>query len=342
MKKNLLFAFLLIAGFSGAQTFTQANEPGIGETSTMFLVDSFATNYDAVSGAGVTWDYSDLIGYTGETRDVQCVDASTTADAASFPTSTKAYQVGTSIVTYFNSTAADRTSQGFKFTEPSLGDVVATFDNDEQIMLTYPFSLGNSVVDTYDGNVTYNIGAPVTEALNGNAYAWFDGEGTMLFPNSVTVNNVMRYKSIDTAYSTAPLIGAVEIIREQYEYYDHATQNLPIFIHATITMQQPGGAPLGVTSLVLSKYATTDFAGIENANSTDFNVYPNPATNEVFVTGDFSSAANGVIYDQSGRAIMNFTPVSGQSINIADLESGIYILSIEQNGVNTTKQIIKK
>jgi hypothetical protein len=342
MKKKLLFAFALMSGIASAQTFTQANEPSIGETSTMFLVDSFATNYDAISGAGVTWDYSSLIGYTGETRDVQVVDATTTADAASYPTSTKAYLVGTSIVTYFNSTASERTSQGFKFTEPSLGDVLATFENDEQIMLTYPFALGNSVSDSYDGSVTYNVGMPVTEALNGDAYAWFDGEGTMLFPGAVTVNNVMRYKSVDTAYSTAPLIGAVEIIREQYEYYDHASQNLPIFIHATITMQQPGGAPLGVTSMVLSKYPTTDFASITEANSEAFVVYPNPAEDKIHINGNFNTSSNAVIFDQSGRVVLEFTPDSGKAISIAELENGMYTLSIEQDGKLFTKQIIKK
>lgn len=341
MKKKLLFAFMFASTFTGAQTLTQANEPGIGELSTMFLVDSFANNYDAISGAGVTWDYSDLAGYALQTRDVEVFDATTTADAASYPTSTKAIQVGTSILTYFNSSATDRTSQGFKFNEPTLGDVIVTFENDEQVMISYPFGLGNYLADTYDGSVSYNLGLPTTEALTGNAYAWQDGNGTMLFPYGVSVSNVLRYKSVDTSWFTAPIVGAVEIIREQYEYYDHATQNLPIFIHATITVQQQGGgAPIGVVSLVLSKYETEEYVGINEVEQS-FDIYPNPATDYIRIKGNFNNSSVGTIHDQTGRLIKSFD-LNSEFIDVADFVNGLYIITIESNGSVATEQFVKK
>ena len=320
---------------------TQANEPAIGESANMYLVDSFATNYAGVTGSGVTWDYSDLAGYTGQSRTIQVVDPATTSNATDFPTSTKAYDVGGSIMTYFTSTATDRTSQGFRFTEPSLGDVVSTYDNDELIMCTYPFALGSSVTDAYDGNVSFNAGIPTTETLNGNAYAWIDGQGTLSLPFGTNVTNVIRYKSIDTAYSTAPIIGAVELIREQYEYYEHGVMNLPIFLHAKITMQQPGGAPLGEVALVLSYYPTEEFVGLNESEEVSFSVYPNPANNVINISGNFDNDATVTIFDQSGRVVKTITNNISQ-IDIADVDTGIYLLSIESNGETFTKQIVKQ
>lgn len=341
MKRKLLIIALVASSMANAQSLTQANEPAIGESASMFLVDSFATNYSGVTGTNVTWDYSNLAGYENETRMIQVVDPATTADAASFPTSTKAYDLAGTIVTYYTSTAGERSSQGFRFTEPTMGDVISQYDTDELVMVTYPFANGNNLTDTYSGSVSYNIGLPTTESLNGNAYAWIDGQGTLELPLGVTLTDVIRYKSIDTAYSTAPIIGAVEIIREQYEYYIHSVQNLPVFIHASIKIQQPAAAPLGEVSLVLSYYETEEYVDLEEEKSASFNIYPNPATDLITIEGELNHAAKAVLYDHSGRAIKTFNPSENNVLNIADLESGIYLLSIESNGSIHTEQIVK-
>lgn len=342
MKKKLLFISLFASSLVNAQSLTQANEPAIGESASMFLVDSFATNYSGVTGAGVTWDYSNLAGYENETRMIQVVDPSTTPDAASFPSSTKAYDLAGTIVTYYTSSATERTSQGFRFTEPSMGDVVSLYDTDEMIMATYPFANGNSLTDAYSGDVSYNIGVPTTETLNGNAYAWIDGQGTLDLPLGVSLTDVIRYKSIDTAYSTAPIIGAVEIIREQYEYYKHSVQNLPIFIHASIKIQQPASAPLGEVSMVLSYYETEEYVGLDEENQATFKVFPNPASEKITIEGNLNNLSVANLLDQSGRIVKTFNPSLNNTLDISDIDAGIYLLSIESNGAIHTEQIIKK
>ena len=342
MKRSLLLVALVISSMTSAQSLDLSNEPIIGDASTMFLCDSFATNYDAINGSGVTWDYSTILAYPGETRDIEVIDATTTAEAASFPTSVKAFDIGGTIVTYFNSTAASRISQGFTFSEPTLGDVISTFENDELVMMDYPFSFGTSTSDTYSGTVDFSFnGFPVNEALTGNALSSIDGSGTMLFPNDVTVSNVIRLRSIDTSNTTAPIVGAVEIIREQYEYYDLASQNLPIFIHSTITMQQPGAAPLGVVPMVLSFYEG-NYLGVNNTEAFTFAVYPNPANDYVVVKGEFTNETTASIIDQSGRVVSTPNVISGQPIDISSLESGVYMIAIQNNGSTVTKTIIKK
>lgn len=344
MKKTLLLVSLISAGFGQAQSLTQANEPAIGENSTMFLCDSFATNYSGVTGNGVTWDYSQLFGYTGQTKIVEVVDATTTPDYASFPGSTKAYQIGNTIVTYFNSTASERISQGFKFYEASLGDVYATFENDPLTMVSYPFALGSSLTDAFDGTMDFTFQmTPINEALTGNVYAWIDGQGTLKFPMGIDVANVIRYRSIDTSITVLPIVGNVELIREQYEYYDLASQNLPIFLHSTITLQQAGAAvPTATVSMVLSRYTPEEWAGIDESKNAQIGVYPNPVNDKLTIKHQLNSDASGTITDLSGKVILTFDLTSGNNIDVSALSAGHYLLQINDQGAAYVQKFVKQ
>lgn len=343
MKKKLLFVTLLISGMVNAQSLTQANEPSIGSNQSMFLLDSLADNYSGTTGTGVTWDYSNVFGYYGQDKTVSVVDAATTADYSNFPGSAKAYEIGNTVVTYFNSDATHRYSQGFKFYEATVGDVFATFENDSLNMVEYPFSYGSSLTDTYAGTMDFTFNSmPVNEALSGNAYAWIDGTGTMLFPMGVTVNNVMRYKSIDTSSTILPIVGAVEIIREQYEYYDLASQDLPIFIHVTITMQQPSALPLAEISLVLSLYTPDTWAGIEEESASSFNMFPNPTNDLLNIQTTSQESAEAVIIDQAGRTLKEVELSALTTVDVSDLNAGVYFIQVTADGSVTTKQFIKQ
>lgn len=342
MKKPILFTFLLAASFTQAQ-MTTSNEPSIGESSTLFVVDSFATNYSGTTGAGVTWDYATISGYNALTQDVECLDPTADPNGVSFPGATKVLSVG-DIKQFFTSTASERTSQGFYYTEATFGDIIVTYENDPSILCTYPFSQGGAAVsDAYDGSLsmTFN-GIPINEALTGTITASIDGEGTLLLPNSVSLSNVIRYYSEENASTTLPLVGAVDVVKTQYEYYDYANSNLPVFVHLTITILPSGGGPaITETSLVLSQEDGI-FVGVEELNSFDFTVAPNPASDLVTVYGEFEASATAQLLDASGRVINTFNVTNGQAIDVSTLNSGMYLLTINNAGQTTTKTVVKK
>lgn len=343
MKKGLLFATLLCSSISFGQSLTQANEPAIGATQVMYLCDSFATSYDAVTGAGVTWDYSTINAYAGQTRNVTMENATATTNAASFPSSVKALTVENTITTYFSSTATERVSQGFVFNEPSFGDVIATFTTDEAKVVEYPFANGNSLNDAFSGNLDFTFnGVPQTTAATGNAYAWIDGQGTLKLPNATDYTDVIRYKLIDTSNTNILLFGDLEIVRTQYEYYDIANNSLPVFAHSHIVIQQPGGgAPLADQTVVLSSIAPMTFVGLEENSTISFNAYPNPAEDQLTVTGSFETATAEII-DQSGRIVHTEIISNGATINLSALNTGMYMLKVSNNGTSTTKSIVKR
>lgn len=343
MKRTLLIVSLLTIGAVNAQ-LTQSNEPSIGETASMYLCDSNYTNYSNVTGSGVTWDYSQIARYDGEIRTVQVVDPSTTTNGSSFSTSAKALELGTNIVTYFDSDVNSRFSQGFVFTEPTLGDIIVTFDSDVLTQMTYPFAFGSTEDDPYAGTIYYNAGTATSSSLTGNSHASIDGEGTLIFPGGISVSNVLRLKSIDTTeFNESFFLGDVQVIREQYEYYDLATQNLPIFIHSNIIVTQVGASlPLTDASIVLSKYNTDNVMGINENTTAEFSVYPSPATDVINIKGINLNDATITVFDQSGKAIKTVSNFNGSQVSVSELGSGIYLIAIEMNGNKSISKFIKK
>jgi len=345
MKKTLLFAAVSISLFGSAQTLTQADEAAIGTPNNMFLCDSFTVDYAGTIGTAITWDYSSLVGISGQTRNVGVINATTTVNASDFPISTFAYEVENSVTSFYNSTTASKKSQGFIFDEPTLGLVVAKFDTDDEVVITYPFTYGDVSNDTYAGSVDYTLGGvPSTSSLTGVAHATIDGVGTLELPQSVSLTNVIRYKIIDTSTMiNVPFLGNIEIIRRQFEYYDLANGKLPVLTLTKMTIQAIGSStPISEQQLVLSQYAPVLWLGLNDQSSFDFEVYPNPTQGEYTIKGDFSNDAKAKVLDQSGRVIAQFSVSNGMSVDISAYENGLYFLQITNNNLSTVKTIVKK
>lgn len=103
------------------------------------------------------------------------------------------------------------------------------------------------------------------------------------------------------------------------------------------------GGEFNGTYQVLPRYASD----IENALSTEefgavsFSMYPNP-TNGSTVT--ISSASNSIkevkVYSIIGKQVINTTITN--TLNVADLKSGIYVVQITENGKSATKKLVIK
>ena len=338
MKKTLLFTTLTVAFLGNAQSLTQANEPAIGETQAMFLCDSFIDKQPNVVGTGITWDYTDLAAYSGQTRDYEIGDATTAPYASDFTTSVKTFKTA-NITGYFNSSATERVSQGFVFDGLPIGDVIADFDTDEGILATYPMAFGAVSVDNYSGTLHYTLGVPSTTPLSGTVVVMIDGQGTLNLPNN-TYTNVIRVVTTDSSNATISGLGEIIIERTQYEYFDHATSNLPVFAITTIKMTS---AVLNQEeTVVLSKDDPMQYLSLNNTAEVNFTVSPNPSTDKVTITGEFSSDASYSIVNQNGQVLSSSALNNGTTIDISSFANGMYFLNINSNGNTTSKTIVKK
>ena len=79
---------------------------------------------------------------------------------------------------------------------------------------------------------------------------------------------------------------------------------------------------------------------MQNVN---FNVYPNPASSTVFVEISSNENAQISIIDLTGRCVKEVVISNTvSSINIEDVESGVYFISVKQNDNNYVGKLVVK
>lgn len=342
MKKQLLFFGLLTGSFSFGQSMTQSNEPTIGQSKMYYLCDTLTPDLATTTGASVTWDYTQVVG-TGGTSTISVLNPSTTTNASSFASATKAIEYQNLLLNYISSTSTERVSHGFVISDNNVGDIIANFSTNTQKAMDYPFSYGSSVSDLFSGTLSFDFsGFPQNPPCTGTGHSSIDGTGTLKLPNNTTLTNVIRYKSIDTLNATIVLIGDIECILRQFEYFHLPNDTLPVFAYSQILIQGVGGgAPLLNQRTTFSSVQPKYTLALNTESAVSFNVYPNPATGKVMFNGEFASDATVTIVDQLGRSMTEAISLkNGQTVDLSTLSAGIYTAVVSSNGNRSSKRII--
>ena len=79
-------------------------------------------------------------------------------------------------------------------------------------------------------------------------------------------------------------------------------------------------------------------AGVDDQNQLDISIYPNPTSDIIYIDGNYSQL-KAVVYDILGKQVMN-KPITN-SIDISQLDKGIYILQLSDGVKLTTQRILK-
>ncbi len=341
MNKILLSTITILTSISlNAQNFTQANEPVIGETKSMFLCDSFANTYAATVGTGVTWNYNNLPTFAGQNKIMEVIAPSTTPFATDYPVSTAATRIQNFTYTFINSNSTERSSDGYVLENTDIGDVKAKFTSDDQLLMNYPSSLGASVTDSFAGNLSFTYsGIPQNPSCTGVSYAIYEGFGTLIQPNGTTLTNISRYHFADTLWTTIPIIGAAQIIRSQYEYYDlTATNHLPVFMIISAKLVSGFPDPLIDATVVLSAVSGPTNIGLNENLIDQLKVYPNPAQNQLTIE-NISENAHVTLSDLAGRK-MQISKQSNGTFNLNNVSPGVYVLNVVSNEKSYSQTLV--
>lgn len=342
MKKNLLLVASLFVGAAAFAQFTETNSPADGDGITLFVIDSLAPNFASQTGANATWDYSTYSGYNNEVRNITAVDAANSPNGSSFPNATVSIDMEGFLKTFSGSSATELTGYGFVFEEPSIGELVAKYDTDQAILYSFPMDENSpAITDNFSGTLDYVLGIPQTVAFDGGLEAKVDGKGTLKLADN-SYNNVLRYRITDTINTTLMVIGPVQMIRVQYEYYDHAQSSLPIFIHSSIDFTSTGGASLSSSRLVMSLEDPSTFVGLSTNELAKTSVYPVPATDQLNIELPSTvETANVTISDVQGRQVYSTLLNGGKkTIDVSNMNKGMYIVKITSDATSVTKNII--
>lgn len=327
--KAIYCFFLALPLYGISQTFTSMNEAAIGALAPLHLCDSNANIQANITGANVTWDFSQIAGVFGVTKDVQMLDATQDANYVSFAGATKLYDIGSTFQTFFSSTPNGRTSQGFVFNEVSLGAVIASWNVDQENVMTYPFAFGNTVSDVFSGTVT--SGATGTVPASGTSYAAVDGSGTLLLPGGNTYSNVLRYHLKDSA--VASVFGTnVAFVRDVFEYYDFTVGDLPIFI--TMSVDVNSALFTNSSTMILSKDQPTTFVGSSELSIPAVTLFPNPVTNHLQLSGVALGDAYRIV-TLTGKTLAVGTYQG--TIDVTNVNAGVYFIQINGQTVEFIK-----
>jgi hypothetical protein len=79
-------------------------------------------------------------------------------------------------------------------------------------------------------------------------------------------------------------------------------------------------------------------SSIEGALANDINIYPNPTTGIVNIDADGLNKV--VVYDVTGRMMMSVANES--TIDISNLEAGVYFFSVETENGSAMKKLVKE
>lgn len=79
---------------------------------------------------------------------------------------------------------------------------------------------------------------------------------------------------------------------------------------------------------------------VENLNSSDFSIFPNPA-NSSFAISNTPSGANLFITDITGKLVYQSLVAGEQTvINVSDFTTGIYFVNVEHNGSRLVEKLV--
>ncbi|WP_459640652.1 glycosyl hydrolase family 18 protein [Flavobacterium sp. CGRL2] len=70
-------------------------------------------------------------------------------------------------------------------------------------------------------------------------------------------------------------------------------------------------------------------------------IYPNPTESQLFFSTEVSGGNVSVINTEGGATVFSQT-VNNNSIDVSTLKTGIYLISVEKNGIKTVRRFIKK
>ncbi|MEZ4922097.1 MAG: T9SS type A sorting domain-containing protein [Crocinitomicaceae bacterium] len=343
MKKVLLGLICFTSVGALAQTFTADDTLTVGKSQIYFSADTTAPNLDAITGTGVTWDYSTLLGYsqTGPLLDTIKYSASS-SDYSSFSSSLYQDDLNASGGDYFKNYADSVLSFGYTFTV-DIYPIKIMNNIDAEKILEFPMNQGDNFVDSVYGQV--DVLSQLFD-MYGQVSINADGSGTLLLGDS-TFTNVLRIKMIetlyiDTAYVGFPInndVGGI-VTRTMYSYYDLANYDFPVFRHGTIDVNTNmfGGTFAAVYSVVELDWVD---AGVEEEVIEGLSIYPNPSNDVINISS--TNIDQLMIVNALGQTIQTIVkPKSIETIDISNLEAGIYFVQVKRGNATRTEKFTVK
>ena len=203
----------------------------------------------------------------------------------------------------------------------------------------------SSTPNTSPGNNDWLVSPPVTLGSTGNELIFHikslaDDYGLEQYQTYVYLGNGVPTQESDFIEISEGVYDA------PYDFWLDDTYDLDAYAGQTIRVAiRNVGSDIYMLQVDDFSITTTGTMSVNDVLSSKFSVYPNPASNFLNITSGDALQLNSVkITDINGRVVLENTLGSTDSaqINIANLATGVYVVSINSNEGIATKKFIKK
>lgn len=322
-----LTAFVFATGGMNAQlTLTKANnEPVLGDVSKTKAYDSVGV-VPKNTGTNLTWNFSAF-------TSTASLEIGTYTTVSSFPSGS--IMTGADLAVQKGNMIEFTKSNGSNFEFIGMYDIgnqtSMNFTN-TAIAATWPVALGNGGSDAFSGpSVTGTVTTPWSGTMTFSA----TGTGTVILPGNKTFTNclqIVRTVTITMGTGTNTTL----FNQKQYSYFAPGYK-FPV-------------AEYDYTSFTTGTVVTKEFnfdanesaltVGMKDAKLTsDFvNLYPNPASGNLYIKGLEGLHYTAEILDMTGKCVMNFS--GSNSINVSSLNTGLYFVKLNVDGNLITKRVV--
>ncbi|CAM3971789.1 MULTISPECIES: T9SS type A sorting domain-containing protein [Flavobacterium] len=271
--------------------------------------------------AGIEGDYYEL---SSEAVVTFTRPGSTTRNQKYIQDATAAILIDDAAETITNSFAIGQAMTGLKGRLSSYSGVLQIIPLEDITPATATFTITPEVVTI--ANITGDVNAYESELVQINGVTFADGDGINTFAANTNYDiadgTTMAFRSI---FAEANYVVNTDLVPT-------GTNNL------TVLVAEFNGTPQVVArSLADVTLSTNSFNAIEGLT-----MYPNPVAGNVL---HFSSAANATmtvqIFDIVGKQVIN-TKVTNNTINTTNLNAGMYIVKITEEGKTATRKLVVK
>lgn len=356
---TLVFLLFSISAFSQA-TYTMSNYGGVGYSLKLTTVTSGLGSQDfSLTGANYNWDYSSLGRNSNQPEEILNPDNTgykvpyitqcTFSSGNPFACNTKwndftdiatleLDSLATPILTIYDVTALMSIKnnvlvtniQGAKAADS--GNIVVPITSeyiDKDTVYAFPLNYLNQHTSKGKWEVDLNsIGRDIALKVSYTRSYEVEGWGELITPYKTHLS-VLKVKTIiDEIDSVRYQTFSFGIPRKtvKYTWFDPA-YGLPV-------MEATGQIDIfNMETITQVKYLdSTTFAGINEVNLPQLNIYPNPATDNLKILGNNNQYNVLRIYSLAGKLIETFKVNSNENtINVSELKKGYYLLKAFNN-----------
>lgn len=117
---------------------------------------------------------------------------------------------------------------------------------------------------------------------------------------------------------------------------------------AGFVIRQGGNATAGTGNAEIDEFrigntfasVTPATLGVKSNDIAGLNIYPNPVTNgTLFINTDANAERNVTVFDVLGKQVLKVT-TSNNAINVANLNAGVYIVKVTEEGKTATRKLV--